>query len=290
MKSTVVVGYDQTPSSEHALLEAAREASWRSGALTVVTAYQWLSGAPPVPLTYSPTEIAHSIRKAATAVAEHGADLARAKYPGMPVTVVAREGATADVLTDAAREAGLLVVGNRGRGGFAGLLLGSVSMRTLATSRIPTMVVRGPDHGPHDLVVAAVDIMELGGEPLEYAFAEASRRGARLEVLHAWDVTWFLEASDNDVKGAAKQATSDREEALERAMLPCRAEHPEVRAVLNVVDGTTGAVLTEASRRADLVVVGARLRHADDRGMRVGPVAHELLHHADCPVVVVPRP
>ena len=289
MKSTVVVGYDQTPSGEHALLEAAREASRRSGALIVVTAYQWLPGALSVPVTHSPTEIAHSVREAATAVAEHGADVARAKYPGMPVTAVVREGAAADVLTDAARHAELLVVGNRGRGGFAGLLLGSVSMRALAASGIPTMVVRGSDPRPHGLVVAAVDIMEPGGEPLEYAFAEASRRGARLEVLHVWDLPWFLEASDLDLESTAKQATIDRERKLEQAMLPHQTGHPDVRAARNLVDGTTGAVLAEASRRADLVVVGAHLRHADQRGMRVGPIAHELLHHADCPVVVVPH-
>lgn len=289
MEPLVVVGYDQTPSSERALLEAAREACWRDSVLTVMTAFQWLAAVPPVPLAYSPTEIERSVRKAATAVAEHGAGIVRARYPGMTVEAVAREGATADVLAEASRAAELLVVGNRGRGGFAGLLLGSASMRTLDASGIPTMVVRGSDHRPRDLVVAAVDIVAPGGEPLEFAFAEASRRGARLEVLHVWDRPWFMDASDDEVEAAVRQATIDLEQELEKAMLPRQADHPDVRAVRHVADGTTSAVLNEASRRADLVVVGAHLRHDDRRGMRVGPVAHELLHHADCPVVVVPR-
>jgi nucleotide-binding universal stress UspA family protein len=67
-----------------------------------------------------------------------------------------------------------------------------------------------------------------------------------------------------------------------------QAKFPDVRATRRVADGTPGAVLTEASQHADLVVAGAR-RHPDGQhGMRVGPVAHALLHHAECAVVVVP--
>ena len=224
-------------------------------------------------------------------MAEHGAAIVRQRHPGLTVTAHAQEGPTADVLADGSRHADLLVMGNRGRGGFAGLLLGSASMRTLNAASVPTMVVRGSDHDPRGLVVAAVDVAALGGELLAFGFAEASQRGARLEVLHAWDRPWFVDDSDSadEVEAAFKQATTDLEAGLDAAMLPLQADRPDAATVRRVVDGAAGAVLHEASRRADLIVLGAHLRRDERRGMRVGPVAHELLHHADCPVVIVPH-
>lgn len=289
MESTVVVGYDHLPSGEQALLEAAREAAWRGAQLVVLTAFQWLTPVPP--MAYSMFDLDQSVKDSATEIAEHGAEVVRARYPGMTVVPLVQDGRTAEVLGRLARDADLLVVGNRGRGGFAGLLLGSVSLGTLGTSTVPTMVVRGSAHGPRDSVVAAVDV-ETPSEAalLEFAFAEASRRGARLEVLHAWDKPWFLTGADvtEDVAAAAKAAAADLDAFLGNALRPFQARFPEVHVTRRIAEGTPSAVLNEASHHADLVVVGAR-RHSDDRpGMRVGPVAHALLHHADCPVAVVP--
>lgn len=289
MHSTVVVGYDHTQSSEQALLEAGREASWRGAGLTVVTAFQWLTAVPP--MAFSPTDVERSARKSAAEVAEHGAGIVRSRYPGMAVTALAEDGPAADVLAAVAHTAQLLVVGNRGRGGFAGLLLGSVSMRALDASSVPTMVVRGSRHEPRDLVVAAVDIVDPGGEPLEFAFAEASRRGARLEILHAWDRQWFSADENNaeQAEAVVEQTTADLDSDLATATRPWQAEYPNVHAVRQVVNGSAGAMIIEASRHADLVVVGAHRRFDGRQGMRVGPVAQQATHHADCPVAVVPR-
>jgi len=289
MEPTVVVGYDHLPSGERALLEAAREAARRGASLTVLTAFQWLT--PVAPTAYAALDLDQSVRDAATEIAEHGAGVVRSRYPGMTVTPLVQDGPTADVLGDLSREAELLVVGNRGRGGFAGLLLGSVSLRTLGTSTVPTMVVRGSEHTPRDLVVAAVDV-ETPSEAalLEFAFTEASRRGARLEVLHVWDKPWFLTGADatEEVEAVVKEAVVNLDTFLGSATRPLQARFPEVHMTRRIVEGTPSAVLNEASHHADLVVVGAHW-HPDRRhGMRVGPVAHGLLHHADCPVAVVP--
>lgn len=288
MTSTVVVGYDQTPSSKRALLLAAREAAWRGAALTVVNAFQWISSVPP--MAFAASDVQDSVRDAAVAVADHGTAIARAAFPSVPVHTLAADGPAADVLATASRGADLLVLGNRGRGGFAGLLLGSVSMRALAGSCVPTLVVRGTDREPTGLVVAAVDVEQPVRDVLEFAFTEASRRGARLEVVHVWDMTWAVEnaGAAEEVEAAAKQATADLDAVLEGAVHAWQARFPDVRATRRVADGTPSAVLAEASQHADLVIAGAR-RHPDGQhGLRVGPVAHALLHHADCTVAVVP--
>jgi nucleotide-binding universal stress UspA family protein len=306
MKPSVVVGYDQTPASERALLEAASQAASREASLTVVTAFHWIAPAPPMP--YAPTDVEQSVRESAAQIADHGAGIVRDRYPGLSVTALSQAGPTAETLASVAAGAEVLVVGNRGRGGFAGLLLGSVSMRALSAATVPTVIVRGSEHGARDLVVAAVDVADPGDATLEFAFAEADRRGARVEVVNAWDKPWFLENVESTesagnggsggssgtsgdaglVKAAVRQIRANLEAELRTITRPWQAKYPEVRVTLRAADGSPGSVLTEASHRADLVVVGAH-RRLDGRGMRVGPVAHAVAHHADCPVAVVPR-
>ena len=289
MKSTVVVGYDQTQHSERALIEAAREADWRGGELTVVHASSWLP--PTTPTTATPAAIEESVRDTAKKIADHGADLARARFPGLIVHAEAVSGAAAQALALTARGADLLVVGNRGRGGLPGLLLGSVSLGALIESCVPTMVVRGARRHPQDVVLAAVDVESGADELLDFAFAEASRRGAAVHAVHVWDASSATEyAGDTEeVRRAATRATADLDAALEAVVHAWHAKHPDVPFSHRIADGAPAAILTGATHHADLVVVGAR-HHGDGRhGMRVGPVAHTLLHHADCPVIVVPR-
>ncbi|GAA2038506.1 universal stress protein [Catenulispora yoronensis] len=295
MKSTVVVGYDQTPHSDRALTVAAREAAWRGASLTVVHAYNWLpavsSAATGFPAAFPPATVEEAVRGAAEEIAEHGAELARSLFPGMQVQARAASGGAADSLASIARGAELLVVGNRGRGGFSGLMLGSVSMRALAESCVPTMVVRGAVRDAQDVVLVAVDIEDPADDLLDFAFTEAARRRARLEAVSVWNLSWAADyAGDTEeVRQAAERATEDLEAALEAVVRAWHAKHPDVRTSHRVLDGTPSAVLTAASSHADLIVAGARHHGEGRHGMRVGPVTHALLHHADCPVAVVPR-
>ncbi|WP_258563551.1 universal stress protein [Streptomyces phytophilus] len=64
-------------------------------------------------------------------------------YPGVRVERTAVEGSARELLIEASRDAGLLVTGARGRGGFTGLLLGSVSHALLQHAHCPVAVVRG---------------------------------------------------------------------------------------------------------------------------------------------------
>jgi len=60
------------------------------------------------------------------------------------ITSAVRRGAAAEVLLDAADEADLLVVGSQGHGGFAGMLLGSVSQHCVRHARCPVAIIREP--------------------------------------------------------------------------------------------------------------------------------------------------
>jgi nucleotide-binding universal stress UspA family protein len=290
MKRTVVVGYDQSPSGDLALAQAGREAAWRDASVTVVNAFHWVAVGRPG--AYVPMGVETSLKDAADSIAATGVERLRQHYPGMTVDSAVIAGPSADAIAEAARDADVLVLGNRGRGGFTGLLLGSVSMRTLTQASCPTMVVRGTPREPTDTVVLALDVEDPGKELMDFAFTEASLREARLLVVNVWDLDWTGAADPDtadDLDTAKEHAVADIRSALEQQLNPWHAKHPDVHLVVEVMNGTPSAVLTSLTEDADLIVAGAHRRGDGHPGMRPGPITHTLLHHADCPVAVVPR-
>lgn len=153
MTGTVVVGYDRSAPSERALRQAAREAELRGATLVVFHSYHF--GRPASPMIYPSPSLQQVYRDAAMQIAEEGARHVRANFPALTVRDSAEAGFNARTPADAAADADLVVVGNRGRGGFTGLLLGSVSLRTLSDARCPVMVVRGDADPRHGRVLAA---------------------------------------------------------------------------------------------------------------------------------------
>jgi nucleotide-binding universal stress UspA family protein len=285
----VVVGYEQTSSSERALAEAAGEAARRGVALTVVHAFHHApTSSPPYEVPAGDGTAPGSV---AQDIAEDGAERVRARHPGLTVQPRSLAGSAPAVLGDQSSDADLLVVGHRGRGGFSGLRLGSVAQRTLARAGCPTMVVRGGEHAARGTVVAAVDIGDRAEEILDFAFTEAAQRGARLKAVSALEILWpRAYAGDTGQLSRASSRTAERAKAaLARLLEPWRAKYPDVVTDHELVEGSPTAALTAVTTYSDLIVVGARRRGGGHQGMRVGPVAHTLLLHSDCPVAVVPH-
>ncbi|NUP46614.1 MAG: universal stress protein [Catenulispora sp.] len=280
MRSTIVVGYDRSLPSGRALLEAGREAACRSADVIVVHAY------------WRPVAAAEDlVRAAAEQTAEFGAAMLRHHHPGLTVRSRAVTGDPQEVLASLARGADLLVVGARGDGGFAGQALGSVTLRTLARTPCPTMVVR---HAPRDargVVLAAIDLDDPAQEVLSFAFADARRRSAQLRVVCAYDLsavrTVLPDVGESSEVRAGILAEADQE--LDRMLKGWQDRFGGVRVVGEVVDGPVGAVLTAASAHADVIIIGARRIDGERVGVRVGPVAHTLLRHTACPLLVVPH-
>ncbi|MEY9933837.1 nucleotide-binding universal stress UspA family protein [Catenulispora sp. GP43] len=288
MNTTVAVGFDRTSSGEYALHVAAREADIRSGSLVVITAYHWLT--PPEPGSPASADTEATARKAAEEVAEYGAGQVRTHRPDLSVEPRAVPGYAGNVLAEAGHTADLLVVGNRGAGGFRGLQLGSTSLRTLAGACCPVIVVRGNAIDAHQRIIAAVDIDEDCDTVLDFAYDEAARRKAGLTVTHVWDEPWIIAYGQQD-PGIAEDIARierEREDRLAALVRSTEAHHPATHAFHQVCTGSTAGLLIDASQHADLLVTGAR-RHAEGRhGMLLGPATQALLRHAHCPVAVVP--
>ena len=138
----VVVGVDGSRASRTAVELAAQLALARGRRLRVVTA--WLPA--PVPSATTAGAVRRQqdavrqdvARQDVAAVVEH----VQRRHPTLEVTGTAVRGHAVDVLVASARDAGLLVVGSRGHGGFAGLALGSVSHAVVRAARVPVAVVR----------------------------------------------------------------------------------------------------------------------------------------------------
>jgi nucleotide-binding universal stress UspA family protein len=136
----MVVGVDGSDPSRRALRWAADQAMLTGAELTVITTWEYpptLGWSPPYPSDFDPNEDASkALRDTVGAVL--GPD------PGVVVHLTVTEGHPAFVLTEASQGAALLVVGSRGHGAFAGMLLGSVSEYCAAHASCPVVVVRHP--------------------------------------------------------------------------------------------------------------------------------------------------
>ena len=291
----VVAGVDGSDSALHAVLWAAREAESRGVPLTVVNALH-LPEAAVAP--YEPEDFAARQQAAGSALVETVAAGIRDEYPGLTVETRISPSSPTHLLAELSAPEVLVVTGTRGHGGFAGMLLGSVS-RALATHADgPLVVVRGPE--PEQANGAVV--LGVGPTPaasaVEFAFAAARRYGAPLRVLRAWmppmPMAGFGMPGGTGLGGPGILSTpesfdSDTEEAADatRAIEPVSARYPEVKVEVGAAMGNAVPVLTEAGADARLIVVGAH-RHRGPFSVGAGYVVEGLLAHSPVPVAVIP--
>lgn len=138
----IVVGIDGSTSSREALRLAVHEAALRGDTVRVVNAWHvptamYAGGFAP---TVDPSLFEDNAK---TVLATELAALGTAAE-GVTIEGATREGPAAEVLLDEAQGADLLVVGSRGLGGFAGLLLGSISQQCVHHATCPVLIAREP--------------------------------------------------------------------------------------------------------------------------------------------------
>jgi len=145
----IVVGIDGSEDSKHALRWAAEQAYLTNAALQATTAWQFpvdFGTVWQLPATYgrshdlSEVDFSEDAKKTLHGVVEE----ALGEHPRLSVTPQLVSGHPAQVLIEASRHAGLLVVGASGHGGFVGMLLGSVTQHCVTHSTCPVVVVRHP--------------------------------------------------------------------------------------------------------------------------------------------------
>jgi nucleotide-binding universal stress UspA family protein len=256
----VIVGVDGSPVSMRALDLAAEEAVAR----------------------VTPLEVVHVLRSAAAradalvvgrqllAVAE---GRVASEHPCLGVTTELVIGHPADALVARSGGASLVVVGHRGSGGGHGLPIGSVALSVAGRSTAPVLVYR-PLISTRDVpsprpVVVGVNPAEPMDTVTEFAFAEASMRGAPLLAIGVSEMT--------------------DPHSLTETLAAWASKYDEVTVTTQIKDGgDVGDLLTQTSRNAQLIVVGSSKRGRLPQ-LVLGAVSQALLERAACPVIVIPR-
>ncbi|MDN6303444.1 MAG: universal stress protein [Brachybacterium sp.] len=285
----VVVGFDGSQNAAEALDYGAAVAARRGCPLTVVITYR-----PAIPgyptndeLPPDPEDVAR--RQQAEAVLE-GAAKRLTEHTGT-VSYLAIEGDSVGALVDASATAQLMVVGARGRGGFLGRVLGSVSMALPAHAQCPTVMVPVKAEFGDGPVVVGVDGSVHGRRAALHAAQEAAVRGTSLVLVTAMQTPdtgdyWYRvrPRSDSDLVDGRR---AELQEELQKEAAWVSEHVPGVEISGEVRIGTPGEILHDAVPEAQLVVVGSHGRGAVASAL-LGSVSRATLHRSQRPVMVVP--
>jgi nucleotide-binding universal stress UspA family protein len=279
----IIVGADGTEFSKAAVRWGAREARRRGLPLRVTYVFDWDWQEARSDTSYQYPDFAwrHAEGIASNAVFEAHMVDRKLDVEGDPVM-----GNAATRLLDDSEKAELVVLGHRGRGGFASLLLGSVSQRVATHAKCPVVVVRGRKDVTEGPVVVGVDDSPAAELVLQTAFEAAATRGSALVVARSYLPAiplWLANVRAADVE--TPEADADEKTRLEEQLAPWRGKYPEVPVEVVLTHESISSALVEASARAQLVVVGSRGRGVVT-GTVLGSAGLQLLHHSECPVYI----
>jgi nucleotide-binding universal stress UspA family protein len=215
----------------------------------------------------------------------------RATHPDLEVRTTAIRGAVASALADSSESSRLLAVGS---GSSDPPILGGHVVRITHRAQCPVLVWRAPvakRTGKPLPVVVGVDDSDASSRALAEAFDIARTLHAQLTVAHMWELDAAVGMGDLGGEGnmdwpLLQVLESQQRQRVDDMVEPLLRQHPNAHVTTLFQDTSPAKGLNELSREAQLVVVGShgRGRWADTI---LGSVSQNLVHHADCPVLVV---
>ena len=288
----VVVGVDGSTTAGHALRWAVDDACRRGVPLQIVHAWQMpVLGEIPDSLVLERVPY----ERDAQGLLDGAVACARRLAPSLTIEPKLARDDAAPALLDAGRDGAVLVVGSHGRGRVGSAVVGSVSQRCATHATFPVVVVPagGPASGEEGRVVVGVDGSDCSYGALHFAAAEATRRGARLDIVNVWHQAEPVSAMTAPwwpYDGSVEKASHALVEAMAEPVRPRTAGRPGPLSVEPIsIEGYPSRALVSCAHGADLLVVGARGR-GGFAGLLLGSISQRCLHHAPGPVAVVHLP
>ena len=292
MTMPIVAGTDGSEESLAAVGWAATEAARRRVPLSIVHLVEPHHGLPAAhaqpPRHDRAGRLRHDLPHHARSALARASRRAVEAAPGVDLRTAAVFGRADQVLTALTARVPLLAIGTRGAGGLPGLRIGSVALGLACRARCPVVFAlagTGPVVGE---IVVGIDDCDDAAAALGFGFGEADVRGARLTALHVWAQPqagrldgyhlWVLSVGPLNHGAAA---------LLAEQVAPWRDKYPDVVVTESTVHGHPGRALALASRGADLVVVGG-CRNGLASVPGLGQLGYAMLHHAQCPVALIP--
>jgi nucleotide-binding universal stress UspA family protein len=285
-KYGILVGVDGSAESEAAIRWAAGEAVMRNAPVTLMhvvapVVVSW----PVAPLQASITEWQE---ENARNVIEHAQKTFLASVGESEPREVHTEVRYASVVTElsnATKDARMVVVGSRGMGLPGRALLGSVSSGLVHHAHCPVAVIHADEAKAADHtspIVVGIDGSPASEAAMALAFDEASRRGVELVALHAWSDVGILQIPGIDWR----QYDAQCHEALAELLAGWQEKYPDVQVRGRIVGDQPARRLIDESQQAQLVVVGSHGR-GGFTGMLLGSVSSAVARAAKAPVIVV---
>lgn len=286
---SIVVGIDGSLHSDQALAWAADQASLENRPLTIVHAVRPLGF--PAAGTFVSTGVDYgALADALLAAGRELLDEARTRvaedHPGVEVLDVLSSGDARNELVELSRQAAMVVVGSRGLGPVASLLLGSVSVTVSKHASSPVVVCRPhtPLSPPQVGILVGVDGTSLSLPAAELAFRIAAQRHSTLTVLHS---CWTPAAVGGQGAGSPAPDLTAQRALVAGSLTGLVEKFPDVAVDLRVEHGFADRHLIEASHDHELVVIGHQ-PISPLRDLVYGSLAPAVVENAVCTVVVVP--
>ncbi|MGE2720346.1 universal stress protein [Mycolicibacterium celeriflavum] len=283
--SGILVGVDGSPDSEAAIRWATHEAILREQPVRLLHAIA------PVVVTWP---VAYLEASYIESMETNGRDILDAAQKTVqaaagdkaPPEIESRivNAAAPSALVTASRDAYMTVSGSRGLGVLGRAFLGSVSSALLHHGRGPIAIVRTDDAPAVDTtapVLVGIDGSPASEEATALAFDEASSRGVPLVALHAWS-----DASFPSIGNDWERYEDGGHRILAERLAGWQERYPDVQVQRRIVSDDPATRLVEASKEAQLVVVGSRGRGGFS-SLVLGSVAAKLAQAATAPVIVV---
>ncbi|MEV7782465.1 universal stress protein [Kitasatospora sp. NPDC088351] len=287
MQPEITVGLDGSPESLSAARWAAQEAQLRG--LPVRLLHLWILRS----MTAQNVPGEHPQARAAQRILQDAESDLLKRYPDVPVISEVLPVDTPTALLPAARNAEMLVLGSQGLGSVQGYLLGSLALHAVARFERPVVLVRACEEPEGTRTPAARPGAVAVGMSLRsgyegavgFAFGAAARRRTPLLAVHATTRRPVALSWDRPPKESLQQSD---QQALHEALLPWHEKFPTVHVVEHLSHDGPGRAVVDIAPGASLLVVG-RGGYRTGLGPRIGPVAHAAIHHAVCPVAVIPH-
>ncbi|AKL69518.1 universal stress protein [Streptomyces sp. Mg1] len=290
MEPVVTVGLDGSPESLAAARWAADEAARRQLTLRLLHAWPLLAPEP----AHAPAEMDQNYW--AKRIVHNAEAELQARHPGLSIIgdLVAED--AQEALLKAAAGSEMTVLGSRGMEPVESYFLGDISMPVVARSERPVVLVRAGARAegtssslktPGGVVVA----LKLHGpcdDLLAFSFAAAASRGVPLRAVHGRSVPLHAHAPWGVDHGVTEKISQDARKLLSDALRPWRAKFPTVEVADSIGLESPAKAVVRAAEGAGLLVVGRR-RHRPALAPPLGSVATAAIHHAPCPVAVIPH-
>lgn len=283
-RNAVVVGVDGSKANMAAV-------EWAAGVADVQAVPLVIAHVVDAAMRTSPYVTGAEIRRAANEIVLRAIDQAHEKHPGVEVIPHEEFGHPSATIRDIASDAQLLVLGRHGRSGLSRMLLGSVSSSVGNHAAVPTAVVpegwTDADH-PDGAIVVGVD----GSDGCEAALDYAVSRGGRpreIRVVNVWGPSVPMSPERLLAHGGLELWKEDAAALVRRLTEPRRRRYPELTITDVLLEGHPVGTLSDESEEAALLVVGGH-RAGRLHAALVASTTNGVLHHAACPVIVVPEP